>query len=505
MTDPIVVVTLDIGGSAAKATAYDVSRHVNLATASTLYPLAPDLSDPGLFDPDAWWAAAVRSIRSVVGQVEAEDRNFLGITVSAVRMPFVLVDGSGSPTAPSILNRDRRALRQVGEIAGVISAERLYDVTGHWAAPEFGLPKLLWLRSSSPQAWRSTRTVLQLHDWFVFRLSGAIASEPSSAAMSQMLDVANGVWFEELLAAFEIPIGRFPELRPSGSRVGTLLADVASSTGLPSGLPVHVGGGDTHLSVLSASVGEEAAPVVVAGSTAPIQAATSSPPTSRERYPLLMSEHVLAGQWALESNAGPMGEYIGQLGSLGDLSGEPLKTALIRCGLTIEDHLDAPLTVLTGNPFFGPEGWSSTLAPTVIGLRDSHCGREVLAAAIDGSCYATWSILECLEGRLALRSSFVIATGGMSRSAIWCRQLAEVSGHEIRVRPLDQVAGLAGALLVAGSDAFAGAHVVDSKVYTPPTVVSPEHVQGCARYRELYQRLQLEMREHRQVSDACSH
>ena len=59
------------------------------------------------------------------------------------------------------------------------------------------------------------------------------------------------------------------------------------------------------------------------------------------------------------------------------LSGEQLEQALVSRGFVVEDRIDAPLTVLTGNPCFGPVGWENTLAPTVIGL-DVYKRQELL-------------------------------------------------------------------------------------------------------------------------------
>ncbi len=250
MSEPSVVVTLDIGGSAAKATAYDIT-----GTGHPGYDVGPVPARHCPYRP-----GPVRPHRLVVerrtGPVQPGYRpwpqrhRYLGMTVSAIRIPFVLVDGSGCPTAPGLLNKDRRAERQVRELTQEFGADAVYELTGHWPAPEFGLPKLLWARQNWTGAWSSSTTVLQLHDWFVFQLSGAKVSEPSSAAMSQMVDVAEGTWAMPLLGALDIPVERFPELRGAGSVAGGLQNEVARATGLPAGLPVHVGGGDTHLSGL---------------------------------------------------------------------------------------------------------------------------------------------------------------------------------------------------------------------------------------------------------------
>jgi xylulokinase len=491
VSEPSVVVTLDIGGSAAKAVAYDITRHAILASTSTPYPVAGRLG-PGLFDPEAWWIAALGSLRSLVAALDVTCGHYLGVTVSAIRIPFVLVDGRGCPTAPGLLNKDRRAVRQVSEVTEAFGGGALYELTGHWPAPEFGLPKLLWVRATWPSAWSSAATVLQLHDWFVFKLSGAIVSEPSSAAMSQMLDLLGGTWAAELLDALDVPVDRFPELRRAGSVVGGLLTEVAHATGLRAGLPVHAGGGDTHLSALSTGFCREAVPVVVAGTTAPVQIALGSPRSPRRCYPLLLSEGAFAGQWVLESNAGPTGGVVAQLTLLTELSGDRLVAALVSLGFFVEQQIDEPLTVLTGNPCFGPVGWERTLAPTVVGLRGTHTGADVLAAALEGSCYAVLSMLAVLEHGYGQRPAFVVATGGMSTSADWCQLLADVTGHEIRVRPLSQVAGLAGAALVAGDEALVAVEQSEVLLYERRSIDPGGHLEGHNRYERLYKTLQLD-------------
>jgi xylulokinase len=502
MTEPSVVVTLDIGGSAAKATAYDITMRATLATTAAPYPPATGDSDPGLFDPSAWWASAVQALSSLVTALGLNGHRYLGLTVSAIRIPFVLVDGSGCPTAPGLLNKDRRAGRQVGELTKEFGADAVYELTGHWPAPEFGLPKLLWARQNWTDAWSSSTTVLQLHDWFVFQLSGAKVSEPSSAAMSQMVDVAEATWAAPLLTALDIPLQRFPELRDAGSVAGGLQTEVARATGLPAGLPVHVGGGDTHLSALSTGFSQDVVPVVVAGTTAPVQIVLDAPRSPKECFPLLRSPGVLPGQWVLESNAGPTGGVIDELVPLGNLGGEQLEAALVSSHFVIAENNGAPLTVLIGNPCFGPVGWQDALPPTVIGLRRAHSGQDVHTAALEGSCYAITSMLSCLQEASGERPPFVVATGGMSTSHEWCQLLADVSGQQVRVRPLSRVAGVAGAVLVAGDTGLAAEDEDEVLVYEPGSTVASGHLEGHSRYERIYQALQRKTLEPKTFEDS---
>ncbi len=123
MTEASVVVTLDIGGSAAKATAYDTRARATLATTSAPYPVFGGSGDPGLFDPGAWWSSALRALSSLADTLDLDGHRYLGVTISAIRIPFVLVDRRGCPAAPGLLNRDRRARRQVRELTEAFGAD----------------------------------------------------------------------------------------------------------------------------------------------------------------------------------------------------------------------------------------------------------------------------------------------------------------------------------------------------------------------------------------------
>jgi xylulokinase len=489
-----IVVTLDVGGSAAKASAYDVGRRAGIGHASVPYRARENAADPGLFDPGAWWLAAVAALRELRQRLDQPAGRYLGITVSAIRIPFVLAGADGEAVMPGLLNKDRRAQGQVALAAAALGPDGLYRLTGHWPAPEFGLPKLLWARAAYPDAWRATRTVLQLHDWFIYRLSGTIASEPSSAAMSQMLDVYAGAWARGLLADLGIPAGLLPGLRPAGSRAGGLLPGVAGLTGFAAGTPVHIGGGDTHMSALSAAAGD-GIPVVVAGTTAPAVLAVPAAGPARPSdalFPLLVSDHVVAGQRVLETNAGATGSIAMLLDDLAAETGESLRRAVTARGLRLAaGDRGETLTVLAGNPFFGPDGWAASPPPTVIGLRDSHNGGDVYRAALYGIGLAVRAALGCLLRQAGAAPPFVAVTGGMSRNPWWTQLLADVTGTPVHVRPLDRISGRAGAALVTGDIRPGGApDEEEARVHEPDPDARPAHDAALALYARLYRRAQ---------------
>jgi xylulokinase len=469
--DPRIVLTLDIGGSGVKASAYDAGRARNVASVVTRYPDDP-AAEPGTFSPDLWWSSALQGCRELADLTSAAEGEYLGVTVSAIRIPFVLIDRNREVVLPSLLNRDRRAGGQVRALIRAFGERPLYETTGHWATPEFGLPKLLWMRETYPESWRAAETILQLHDWFIYKLSGALVSEPSSAAMSQLMDVEAGGWAADLLSAVDVPASMLPPMAPAGAPAGALLPEVAARTGLPSGLPVHVGGGDTHLSALAAGALTEPVPVVVAGTTGPAQLAVprvGRPDGFAGYYPLLVSEQPLTRNRVLESNAGPTGEIVDRLAGFATATGDELRAALAAQGFDVHpaQAAEADLTVLAGNPCFGPDGWEVWPPPAVIGLRPGHRGADVRDAALRGTCQAFAAIVAQLRERSATDPEAIVAAGGMSASPAWNAMLADATGQPVRVRPPGNLAGLAGAALVAGTDVLTALDQMEATVYLP--------------------------------------
>lgn len=485
---PEIVVTLDIGGSGVKASCFDPAGDVATTAVVAHYPSA-DPRDEGTFDPAVWAETAITALAQLVSRCDAQPRHYLGITVSAIRIPFVLLDADQRIVGPSLLNRDRRALPIVSDLVSSIGHRKLHATTGHWAAPEFGLPKLIWIQRTYPAAWQQVRTILQLHDWFIFSLCGVIASEASSAAMSQMMDISAGTWALDLLASeCGVQGEMMPEFAAAGSRAGGLLRTVAEQVGLLAGLPVHLGAGDTHMSALAAGSQTSGCPIVVAGTTGPAQFSVEGAANLGAWFPLLISALPGALGWALEANAGPTGEIADRLNDLTDLRGPNLRAALVARGFAVAEAADlsGPLTVLAGNPFFGPDGWHVWPAPTVFRLTPRHTGADVLDAARLGTCLAFSQVLTQLSSASKFRSDTVIATGGMSRSAVWSQALADVTGRTVLVPELDQVSGLAGAALVAGVSIDSALHDLQPARYSPDATRYADLQHRAEDYCRLY-------------------
>jgi xylulokinase len=462
-----LVATIDAGGSGVKVGVVSIATWQTVALVRRDY--APSAPAPGLleWDPAAWWGVIEAALAEAVAVAGEPPSHYSALTCTGMRIPFVLVDERCEPLAPGVLVPDARGAAYVEEASEVIGPDALYATTGHWPAPHFGLPKLLWYVRERAALWRRTRWVLQFCDWLLERLCGVVASEPSSASMSQMLDVGGRHWSEDLLAAAGIDAARMPSLCEAGSVADGLRAGVAARVGLPAGLPVHVGGGDTHTACLGAVGLDARAIVVVAGTTTPIVLATRAPLLDAATTPLV-SAHLRPGRWAAETNVGTSGAM---LRWLRDLSGRSYRE-LDALAATAEPGAGGAL-VCAANPEWGPKDWARVPPIAMVNADPALGVADIARAVLECSAHAIACNLARLSAADGGASRDVILTGGGGRSPFAAQLLADVLGRRIVVPELEHAASLGGALLVAGMD-------------RPPQEPQQRHYEPHARRHEFY-------------------
>lgn len=488
MTRPCdVVITVDVGGSGVKLAAYSIASHRSLGHYMVPWPTTSWSAEGSEFDAACWWAAAEAALAGCVSSLDLPARVYAGITVGAIRIPFVLIDDRGDPVGPCISNGDRRAVAEAAELGRMFGASVLYETTGHWPAAEFGLPKLLWLRRHRPELLARTRHLLQLHDWFILRLSGQVLSELSSAAMSQLVAVNVDRWADDLLRSLGMPIGWFPELCPAGTIAGGLCPEVAGKVGLPGGLPVFLGGGDTQLSALGAGAVVARPPVViVAGTTVPIQLACPDDVVAGQHsgHTLLRSRHLVRDWWALEVNAGAVG---GPLSILAETAAarrirSPAETSIpgFRC---LELAASAPrLSVVVGNPQFDPASWAVPPDGVIVGLAPEHSWDDVQDSARQHSALAVCSLVDQLRDQAPADADRLVVTGGLSRNPSWVQAVADAIGQPVHVPDTETSPGVGGASVVVGEPLWSALDEELCHVYEPRPEASERYRRQWSSY-----------------------
>ncbi|MBY0524790.1 MAG: hypothetical protein K2R98_15405 [Gemmataceae bacterium] len=211
---------------------------------------------------------ACRCLRSVTDKLGAERAQLVGLGITGQQHGVVLVDASSAPLTPFINWQDQRGEETVPG-AGDTYVRRAIDAVGPDAPRRTGCRlatgylglTLFWMKQVGTLP--NDATACFLMDYFAAVLTGCRpATDPTCAASGGIFDVSRGHWDNEMIAALGLPHSVFPEVRPSGDRLGGITPAMAEATGLPEGLPVFIGIGDNQASFLG-SVADRVRSVLV--------------------------------------------------------------------------------------------------------------------------------------------------------------------------------------------------------------------------------------------------
>lgn len=426
------VLGVDIGGSSVKAwlSSDDPSR-ARVATVAVPLDSSPER---GLveFDPERWWGL----IRDAVNQcVQGAGRPAIcAVVVSSIRQAFLLCDESGE-IGPAIHNADRRGVAGLETLGAVFGRDEVYDLTGHWSAPQMPLPKLLAIRDGETERWARASRLMFVQDWVAWRLTGVWKNERTLATSSQLCDIRTGEWAAGMLASLDLRDDLLGEIIDAGDIVG-----MSRTPDLPDllGIPVVAGGGDAHFLAFGARRPMESEIVAVAGSTTPIQTLSDRVPSDEHRRPWT-SAGLVPGTLAVEMNAGYTGVALDWLGSSLGLP----RAELVRRAWDESESGSRGVVALTASPSWDRDTWRGPIPFSFARLDMGHRPGDLARAVFEAHAYAIRANVEALDGIVESSGSDLVLTGGWAQEPRFSQLLADVTGR--RVRTVDSLSASIGA------------------------------------------------------------
>jgi autoinducer 2 (AI-2) kinase len=447
------LVGLDFGGGGGRCLVVDVESG-RLASAFRPWRFDPDPDNPvaANLDVAACWARLGEAAREALAQAGAAPEELAGVAATGMRHASILIDADGHELLATP-NRDARGAVYALQLAAE-HGEALHARTGHWPNAVQPVGRLRWAAVEAPELLARAATHLSVSDWIGFRLTGLVAAEPSQAVESGLFALEERDWAWDWIERLDLPANLFPPARDAGTLLGALRADAAHALGLPAGLPVGVGGGDTQCGLLGAGVVEAGQVGAIAGTTAPVLRVFDHPVAHPEGR-LWGVHHVVPGLWALESNAGGMGEGLSWMAGLLYPDREHPELHLLEEAARSEPGA-AGMVASVGAEVMDARALSlpvGQLTFTPLSSRDDPERRRHLArAVVEGLVFALRANLEQVEtgiGEEPPPAGPLRLGGGISRSALFGQIASDVLGRPVEVPAAPETTAL-GAALCAG-------------------------------------------------------
>jgi xylulokinase len=448
-----VFLGLDVGTSGVKAILVAPSGDV---VASATSPLTMATPQPGWAEqePEAWWQASLASIAAVRGK--RPDARVASIGISGQMHSSVFLDRKGEVIRPALLWCDGRTTAECEEITSRVGGEeRLRDLASNPALEGFTLPKVLWLRRHEPAAFARLATVLLPKDYIRYRLTGALATEPSDASATLMFDTARLRWSDEIMRAVELPASLLPDVGPSAGVLGRVSADAADLTGIETGTAVVGGGADNACGAAGVGVVAPGEVVTSWGTSGTVLAPTAMPLVD----PRLRAHtfcHVVPETWYLMGVVLTAGgafawyqeqlarELAGASDAAARLDAEAASAPRGADGVTFLPYLQGERT---------PHRDASARG-AVLGLSLAHTRAHLTRAVLEGICFALRDSLTILQS-VGLSPNHLLLTGGGAKSRLLRQLQSEIFGLPVTTVNREEGPAYGAALLAAvGAGAF---------------------------------------------------
>jgi xylulokinase len=464
---------LDLGTSSAKAVVVDTGGAV-LAQAAAAYPVTSAADGYAETDPARWWSAAAAAARAAVSQAGARPS---AIGLSGQMHGLVLTAADGAALRPAMLWADSRATGCLAAYRRLPPAARAR--LANPLAPGMAGPMLAWLAAHEPGTYRAARWALAPKDWLRSRLTGEVHAEPSDASATLLYDVPGDRWDLEVVSALGLSADLLAPLLPAaGSPAGRLTAAAGAELGLPAGLPVAAGAGDTAAAALGSGIGPGDLQLTVGTGAQVIRPVTA--PASRAE----------AGVHLYRS-ATPAGWY--QMG------------ATVSAGLSLnwvretmnatwaELYASAERPARPHDPVFVPHLSGERTPYLDPGLRGAWPGlslagdrASLLRSALEGAAFAIRDALDALLG--GDRPGRLRLAGGGTLAAGWRQLLADVLGLPLYAVDVPAASGRGAALLGAQGAGLLSLADIEGPLAPPARLVAEPDPAAAAFHAERHAR-----------------
>ena len=162
-----------------------------------------------------------------------------GIGIDTWGVDFGLLGSDGALVDDPRHYRDSRTNGMLEKTFAVVPRQEIFAETGIQFMPLNTLYQLHSMRISGSLALNAATKLLFMPDLFNYWLTGEMRAEVSIASTSQFYNPVKKQWVSGLFRRLDLPERILPELMLPGTRLGTLLPEIAESSGLSSNVPVY--------------------------------------------------------------------------------------------------------------------------------------------------------------------------------------------------------------------------------------------------------------------------
>lgn len=215
-------------------------------------------NDPVILNGTMYWDVLRLFFEIKQGLIKAKKCGKIeSIGIDTWGVDFGLTDSEGRLLENPVHYRDSRTEGMLAESFKMIDRQRFYEITGNQFMEINTAFQLLYLLKNRKDLLDRTDKMLLMPDLFNYFLTGEKKAEYSIASTTQLMDAKKGEWSDAVIDALDLPENIFPEIVPTGTKIGELTDEICNELGLDKIDVIAVAGHDTQSALVAVPAAED--------------------------------------------------------------------------------------------------------------------------------------------------------------------------------------------------------------------------------------------------------
>lgn len=464
-----------MGTTSIKVAIIDEQARV-LGMSSSSYRLITPNQDYAQIDTEDMWRAYLKCIRLLQEGKNIDMSRVAGISISSLCPGLAALGENGEVLTDPIIYSDRRSTEEAEMILEAVGREKLFEITANTAmVGAMSGTSMLWIKRNLPEVYEKTKYFGHVNTLLAQRMSGNFAIDYSNASYTDLFETTGGFqWSEVLCEKIGIDMEKLPPLHASTDVVGGLIHPDLIRMGIPRDTPVIIGGGDTACATLAAGVTKAGQVCESVGTTNVLTICVDQPKFDKG---FINRCHVVEGTWIYQgalSHTGASYQWFRD-NFCQDLVDRAIGTDKTAFWFMNEeaDMAEPGSGGLVFLPYMLGERspiWDPYARGVFFGISLQTTRKEMNRAVMEGCGYGLRQLSEIAERVTGREIKEFTSIGGGAKSETWAQIKADITGKDIKILDMNDMAPI-GAALLAGvgagifKDVYEAADKVEKKVY----------------------------------------
>lgn len=496
---------VDIGTTSIKVAVIDDDGKV-LGICSSPYHIINSQSGYFEIDSDNLWKSFLKCLNSLFKE-KVDPKKIIGIGISCLCPGLTAIGENGEILVEPIIYSDRRSIEEAEIIKKLVGEDLLFDLTANGVmAGAFSGTSMLWVKRNLPDIYSKIKYFGHLNTLMAYKMTGHFAIDYSNASYTCLFETTKGSkggWSELLCEKIGIDIEKLPPLMSSTDIVGKLKNEDLISLGLPENIDVVIGGADTPCATLAAGVTNAGDVCESVGTTNVLTICVDEPIFDKS---FINRCHVVDGTWIYQgaiSHAGSSYQWfrdnfcqdvlknseINDEDSFLLMNREAEKSKAGSGGIVFLPYMSGERSPV----------WDPYAKGVFFGVSLQSKREDFNRAIMEGCGYGLRQLIEVAESITGITFNELSSIGGGAKSETWAQIKADITGKNINILDMNDMAPL-GAALLAGvgtnifKDVYEASKKIEKKIFKVIKSNS-EHLDIYERGYKVYIKLYPQLKE----------